>query len=555
VNRLTVRTDWGKMPGRIRPDESGFTNDLVELKVDRIHSFTSGRKNLFYNPDTGVLCSMVGYISNLDELRSRYSFSGESDTELVVRLYYLIGPQVIEVLDGIFTVFIWDGKKQQGYLFQDEHASNLPLYYAGTKEQAVASTSLKEVLKEMPPGRELDLAAVYDFLEAKLIVPNESTFIKGVKKLCPGQYILIDRARNSFTVRPLRRRAKKVPGAYARSNLIKSLGDSVKGLYKRVDADDLFCTLSGGFDSNIVLSFLSGSGKHVKAVTIGGKEKNEIPNAKELAGCYENVEHEGYLVEEDMLNLLPDMIWRLEGYTCQRGLFLQYELAEQLAGSRAGNIFLGDCADQALDRYRLSLFHNTVKRIKKLLRRFSSGKSRDDILEALLRKKRSARCGKRWLPLKKFDADLDCILKKSGIMLNSFGVQGVYPFLNRNTITIARALGRGNRQKTFYKEKVLEALGEERSRLIRKEWGDTDIEYLFEGKKDIVSRLLGSAFARDVLGEESIRDIAASLVENCDLVLRILFVYVFNELFVSGKFDAKFDQGHIDVKLEELLPA
>ena len=553
MNLLTIKANWGKPESRITEEVSAFSNGFLDLQVQRIHCFVFDTKNIFYDPDTKILCSIIGYVSNLGRLKSGHSISGENDTEIIGRLYYLNGPQFIKALDGIFSIFIWDGRKRTGYVFQDKHASNLPIYYANNKDRFVISTSLKEILKNASVKRQLNLSAIRDFLEARVITPNRSTLIKGVYKLTPRQYILIDGRKKSFQIRSFADSPKKVTREFARDNLLKSIKDNIDLLAGKLDPEDASCTLSGGFDTNLMLNYLSGTSKNVTALTIGGKVRNEIHQAQKLADLYDNVTHITSIVKEDKLDMFPDMVWRLEGYICQVGLFMQYELAEQLRDAGKKSIFAGECADQALDRYRKLFISRLGVEIKDIPRHYYHLFIKRDVPNEKIREGTIAKYLRRPALRIKYDVILEYVLKKSGIMLNSFDIQGIYPFLNNDTIAMSDALGKANSRKAFYKTEVSRVLGEEKMNLISKMGGHTDIEYLFEGRDGLVEKLLGSDLVRKILGKNQIANAKNDPEAYRNLILRMLFLYLFNELFVSGRFDAKFDEPRLDAKVGDFL--
>jgi asparagine synthase (glutamine-hydrolysing) len=295
----------------------------------------------------------------------------------------------------------------------------------------------------------------------------------------------------------------------------------------------------------------------LNAVTIGGKEINEIPEAKICAEQYDNVKHIGWLIGENRLDSFPDIVWKNEGYVFERGLFLAYELAKKLEKNKTNCIFGGDCADQMLDQYR----HSKIQKLKGEIKNLFRGSVIGDIFYVFVKKEspeksktgRILKQFKKHLPHVRYDLVFDYILKKNGLMLNAAGVQVLYPFLNKETKVISKALGKLNSGKQFYKTEVKKFLGREKSKHIQKVGGSTDIEFLFENRQDLIQKLLESKFTSRILCRKDIAKIAKNPKYYHLLILQLLFVYLFNELFVSGKYDSFFGSQRLEMPLNEFI--
>lgn len=557
MNILTGKINWALTKDKKIQENNRFSNRILELYIKRIHNFNFDNKNYFYNGKTKIICAIIGYISNLDYIKSRDSIDNKNDVEIIEKLYNLKGPKFISDLDGVFSIFIWDENRQEGYIFQDEYGSNLPLYYTISKGKFIFSTCLKEILKELPFKRELNLSAVYDFLFCELVIPNRLTLIKNVNKLLPGQYLVIKGTRSSVKIKRLNIKEKRVTEKFAKDNLIKSIQKSVKVLSRQLNSKNLTCALSRGFDTNLILYFLSKLKQaRLSAVTIGGETINEIPQARMCVNQYYNVRHIYRLIKADKLNYFPDIVWRAEGYICgYRSFFLLHELSEQLEKKKIKCIFLGECADSLFDRYansKMAKLRNKIKGVIDYCYNITIDKELPDCLKvsrSLLFKK----ILRRPLLRVNYNCKIEFFLKKSGIMNNSYSVQGIYPFLNRDTKIISKSLGKLNVDKRFYKKEVKKVLGEKKSEYIKKLKGYTDIEYLFKNKSELIRKLLKSKFIKQTLSRKQIDRIVKNPDYYFDFILRLFFLYLFNELFVSGKFDSKFNDPHLDRNLSDFF--
>jgi len=529
--------------GRIKFDSTGpmtaehspteFHDAGLDLHVERTHNFKSDTRGFFYNERDKVLCAALGYISNLDSIRDKYNTCSNNDVEVVAELYSRVDLEFVPELQGVFALVILDENTGKAYLLQGPYGYHLPLYYARIGNSCVFSTSLKQLLGRTRFDRELNRSAVSDLLYYKWFVPNAPTLIKGVSKLIPTQYLVIDCASGSVKTRAFRRNTQLTSQDAAKGALLESIRNEVSRIVSQLENKERFAlTLSGGFDSNFLLHTLAGTtAASLTAFTIGGKETNEIPQARAILDNYSNTRHIAHQVGEDALERFPEIVWRLEGYVIERGMFLTYELARLVAENHHTSIFLGDCADQQL---RAGSHYNRRSIVKSFLKTTFVG----DVYRTFTKNR----------PSPDYSVTLDCIQKKGGIMLNSFGVQGLYPFLNEETDRLSQSLGELNVLKCFYKQEVMKTVGRQIAEQLEKQGGSTDIEYLFEARKNLVARIVNSESLNSVLRDvhaEPIGDRTAALV-----ALRLVYIYLFKKLFVDGEYDETFESERFAIPLD-----
>ena len=93
MNSLTVKIDWGldnKEGVKANQNDkiiTRFSNEFVDLYVERIHIFSFDQRNIFYNEETGVICSIIGYISNIEWIQSQNGLGYIDDVATIERLY------------------------------------------------------------------------------------------------------------------------------------------------------------------------------------------------------------------------------------------------------------------------------------------------------------------------------------------------------------------------------------------------------------------------------------------------------------------------------------
>jgi hypothetical protein len=90
MTHLFVKIDFNsELNVKFQLNKNKFIDGKVNLYVERTHNSIYDEKALFYNKYTNVLCLVLGYISNIEEMRAKYSISHTNDVEFVEELYSL----------------------------------------------------------------------------------------------------------------------------------------------------------------------------------------------------------------------------------------------------------------------------------------------------------------------------------------------------------------------------------------------------------------------------------------------------------------------------------
>ena len=131
-----------------------------------------------------------GEIYNFEALRSQLqsrgcTFSTGTDTEVILQLYRLEGPECVRRLEGMFAFVIWDEVEKRAFAARDPFGIK-PLYYAQNPDGSLAFASeLKALLQVQSGPRRLNLEAVLGYLMSGSVQEPE-TLIEGVLNLPAG---------------------------------------------------------------------------------------------------------------------------------------------------------------------------------------------------------------------------------------------------------------------------------------------------------------------------------------------------------------------------------
>lgn len=543
-------------------DQQGFDNGSISLTVQRIRTFDYDEQSVWYTPVTHVMCAMLGYIANIDDLKQQYGITQCQDVAVVEQLYTLKSVEGVMECDGSFVIVIFDEKMRTGYIFQSEYGMYLPIYYHSSSDGVLFSTSLKPLLRRMSASRELNGEAVKTFLLYEHIIPNATTLIKGVYKVVPHKYLRIDCQKRVIAVEPLVTSSVRMSKAVARQELLPSIEANIRRLQRHV-CGKMATTLTAGWDTNLILFTLSQAAQEeIAAVTIdGGKVQNEIPATRQILQAYQQVTHLTSTIQPSIVEALPNMVWMLEGAVFENGMFLRYELGKVFAQHGIHTVFLGACADQVL--YPQTMFKRLAhyvpqsawkEQVIHLAQRVKDwGIKQERLEERELRRQITQITASVYSKDVTYHLDIEFLLKMHGLIFNGFGVQGLFPFLNRTTAHCAQALGMSNRQKRVYKAKIRERLPSAITQYFKKSGAVVDAPGLVAAHQTMFLRILQTPFVQTIIQDAFGHIITQAPAAYYKLLLQAAYLYLFNELFVSGIFDDHFDHPQIDVSFSQIL--
>ncbi len=274
------------------------------------------------NEDGTIWITYNGEIYNYrelaDELKKKgHQFKSDTDTEVILHLYEEEGPNAVNRLNGMFAFAIWDQNLKRLWVCRDRIGIKPLVYYWDGKHFTFAS-EIKALLTDPIISKELDYEALQLYL-AFNYVPAPYTIFKGIKKLEPGKYLLLqdgnaeiktyweppDSIDQDIASLPFKEQIEVF-----REPLYEGINDAVSS---RMIADvPLGAFLSGGIDSSIIVALMArSSSRPVKTFSIGFKDDafyDETHYAREVSERYGTDHHEFKLSYKDMLDVLPDVI-------------------------------------------------------------------------------------------------------------------------------------------------------------------------------------------------------------------------------------------------------
>ncbi|WP_236212155.1 N-acetylglutaminylglutamine amidotransferase [Metapseudomonas otitidis] len=304
------------------PDAWGFhSQGPVALGHRRlkIMDLSDGSAQPMVEPDLGLAISFNGAIYNFPELREElqalgYHFRSSGDTEVLAKAWHAWGKDMLPRLNGMFALAIWEPGSQRLFLARDRLGIK-PLYLSCTGERLRFASSLPALLKGGDIDGSLDPEALNHYLSFHAVVPAPRTLVKGIEKLPPATWLMVDAQGN-------RDQATWWSLAYGhdadeagleladwRDRLLASLREAVS--IRQRAARDVGVLLSGGVDSSLLVGLLAEAGvKDLLTFSIGfqdagGERGDEFEYSDLIARHYGTRHHQLRIGEHEIIEQLP----------------------------------------------------------------------------------------------------------------------------------------------------------------------------------------------------------------------------------------------------------
>jgi asparagine synthase (glutamine-hydrolysing) len=352
------------------PDGEGYHLDgPVALGHRRLSIIDiDGGKQPMSNEDGRIWITYNGEIYNFPELRREllekgHTFKTRSDTETIIHAYEEYGFDCLQRLRGMFAFGLWDAKKRLLFLARDRLGKK-PLYYHHDNGRFIFASELKAILQDKEIAREINTAAVSDYLTYNYI-PFPETIFRGIFKLPPGHFIRVHIGNDTYdedrhweslqiSVQPYWDIAYEPDYSFNENDWVEALREKIKEAVKiRLISDvPLGAFLSGGIDSSTVVAFMSlVQNKPVKTFSIGFKEEDfsEVKYAREIAKRF-GTDHHEIIVEPDAIDLLPKLAWEFDEPFADSSAIPTYYVSK-MAREFVTVILSGDGGDETFAGY------------------------------------------------------------------------------------------------------------------------------------------------------------------------------------------------------------
>lgn len=314
----------------------------------------------FANEDGSIWSICNGEIYNSPSLRDRleakgHRFETRVDTEVIPHLYEESGQQLVDELNGMFALAVWDEKRNTLLLARDR-AGEKPLFYWHDDRELVFASELRALLAHPRVPRELDPVAVRRFLLHGFF-PAPMTPLADISKIPAGGALVAHAGQVTHT--QYWDLADHLGADTVRGSAPRHLEDelderlSVAISERRRSDVPVGVFLSGGLDSSTILAhYAEQQGPGVPVFSLGHEDQDfdEARFAEETARHFDADFHQLVLGEADLAEGLRIVGERFDEPLADASIIPTHLLA-RFARQKVKVILSGEGADELFGGY------------------------------------------------------------------------------------------------------------------------------------------------------------------------------------------------------------
>jgi asparagine synthase (glutamine-hydrolysing) len=279
-------------------------------------------------PDGRYVLSYNGEIYNHQTLRTQLEalgarFHSQTDSEVVLHAFAAWGLGMLDKLNGMFALAVWDTELKRLHLIRDRYGVK-PLYYTRVGDMFAFGSEVKAILAHPAYRPQLDKAGLIEYFTFQNLFTDRTLF-QGVNLLPAGTYLEVDlRARSvSAPRRYWDFEFREAEGAASEAEHVEELDRLFRQAVGRQLVADVpvGSYLSGGTDSGSVTALAAAQIENLRTFTVGfdlrsasGLELafDERATAEYMSYVFKTEHYEMVLKSGDMERAMRRLVWHME---------------------------------------------------------------------------------------------------------------------------------------------------------------------------------------------------------------------------------------------------
>jgi asparagine synthase (glutamine-hydrolysing) len=348
------------------PDNEGvYRTKMIGLGHRRLSIIDLSAKanQPMVDADTNLTIVFNGTIYNYPQLREQliqkgHHFSSNGDTEVILKAYAQWGEDCVEKLVGMFAFSIWDDRKQELFLARDRLGIK-PLYYSQTEKHFRFASNTQSLLAAGDVNAELDAIGLHHHLTLHAVVPAPTTILKGIRKVPPAHYMLINKHGEVVTRRYWQLHANNIDTSRDEKEWLHDIHVALSlAVERRLNIADVpvGVLLSGGLDSSLLVGLLAESGvSDIQTYSVGFEDQpeergNEFEYSDAVVDRFSTQHHKFSIQNSEVMQRLPQAIDHMAEPMVGQDAVAFYLLAEQVS-QHISVVQSGQGADEVFGGY------------------------------------------------------------------------------------------------------------------------------------------------------------------------------------------------------------
>ena len=240
----------------INPEEKNSIKFRYGFGFNRlsIQDLSNKASQPMISDDERYLILFNGEVYNFLELRSSliekgYKLKSKSDTEVILKLFQVYGENMLEMINGMFAIVIFDKNKSSFFVCRDRLGIK-PLYYYYDNQRFIVASEMKSILIHNKISTQINSTKLNEYLAFRYISGNETLF-RNIYEVEPAQKILFH---NNIVRKEI---YWNINSSSRTTNGQDKLLDSIINSsvdYQLISDVEVGTQLSGGLDSSLIAS-------------------------------------------------------------------------------------------------------------------------------------------------------------------------------------------------------------------------------------------------------------------------------------------------------------
>ncbi|WP_029935953.1 N-acetylglutaminylglutamine amidotransferase [Thiomicrospira pelophila] len=362
----TLKTMMSKLEKR-GPDSGGlWTQNQVGFGHRRLSiiDLSSGGHQPMRDHELSLVFNgcIYNYKALRDELISLgQEFQTHSDTEVILKAYRQWGMECTSRFEGMFAFAIWDEHHEQLLIARDRFGIK-PLYYSVMDGGVRFASNTQALLAAGGVDTDIDPIGLHFQLTLHAVIPAPHTILKGIKKLEPGYWLVVNPDGQMFKKRYWSLNAQRPVDAAQQKDHQAWLSQThdllQQAVMKRLDAADVpvGVLLSGGLDSSLIVALLAEAGtQDLHTFSIGFEDApeekgSEFEYSDLVVKRYQTKHHKYVVPNAEVLPRLPEAIDAMSEPMVGQDAVAFYLLSEQVSKD-VKVVMSGQGADEVFGGY------------------------------------------------------------------------------------------------------------------------------------------------------------------------------------------------------------
>ncbi len=348
------------------PDNEGvYQSKMIGLGHRRLSiiDLSDNANQPMVDTDTHLTIVFNGTIYNYPQLREQlilkgHHFKSTGDTEVILKAFAQWGKDCVARLIGMFAFAIWDDTRQQLFLARDRLGIK-PLYYSQIKKHFRFASNTQSLLAAGDVDTEFDAIGLHHHLTLHAVVPAPTTILKGIRKVPPAHYMLINKHGKVLTERYWKLDADNIDNQRDDKEWLHDIHAALSlAVERRLNIADVpvGVLLSGGLDSSLLVGLLAESGvSNIQTYSVGFEDQpeeqgNEFEYSDAVVDKFSTQHHKFYIQNHEVIQRLPQAIEHMAEPMVGQDAVAFYLLAEQVS-KHISVVQSGQGADEVFGGY------------------------------------------------------------------------------------------------------------------------------------------------------------------------------------------------------------